>query len=87
MLIRAGGSTQMTGVASPSRTSTGQAAAILVYDANSMTLRWRTHVPGSVGYSNSIRVADLDGNGLKELYVAGSFGLWRFNVVEGGGNP
>jgi hypothetical protein len=47
---------------------------------NSATVQevWRTHVPGAAGFFNSIRIADLDGDSIKELYVAGSFGLWRF---------
>lgn len=40
---------------------------------------WRTHVPGSVGWYNSILVEDLDGDSTPELYVGGSFGLWRFD--------
>jgi hypothetical protein len=39
---------------------------------------WSTHVPGAAGMFNSIRVANLDGDAFNELYVAGSFGLWRF---------
>jgi hypothetical protein len=39
---------------------------------------WRTHVHGAVGCHNAIRVEDLDNDGRKELYVAGSLGLWRF---------
>lgn len=44
---------------------------------------WRTHVPGAVGVYNAILAADLaggapGGDGRPELYVAGSFGLWRF---------
>lgn len=43
-----------------------------------MTELWRTHVHGSVGCFNSLRVADLDNDSFMELYVAGSSGLWRF---------
>ncbi len=40
---------------------------------------WRTHVPGAVGFYNAIVVANLDGDAFNELYVAGSYGLWRFH--------
>lgn len=39
---------------------------------------WRTHVPGAIGYYNSMVVADLDKENGPELYVAGSYGLRRF---------
>jgi len=39
---------------------------------------WRTHVPGSIGFFNSMLAEDLDDDDLKELYVAGSRGLCRF---------
>ncbi len=39
---------------------------------------WRTYVTGAIGFYNSIAVEDLDNDGKKELYVAGSLGLWRF---------
>jgi hypothetical protein len=42
---------------------------------------WRTHVPGSAGFFNAIRVSDLNNDGHTELYVAGSFGLWRFTQL------
>jgi hypothetical protein len=60
---------------------------IIVFDAVSMTELWRTHVDGSAGCFNSIRAENLDNDieGLKELYVAGSFGLWRF--TQPGENP
>ena len=29
-------------------------------------------------FYNSIRVADRNGDAHKELYVSGSFGIWRF---------
>ena len=54
------------------------AGDIIVYDAASMAERWRTHVPGAAGMFSSIRIADLDNDSVNELYVAGSFGLWRF---------
>lgn len=43
-----------------------------------MNQAWRTHVPGAIGLYNSILAEDLDTDGLKELSVAGSWGLWRF---------
>lgn len=51
---------------------------VLVLDPSTLQTRWRTHVAGSAGCYGSLRVEDLDGDGLAELYVAGSFGLWRF---------
>ena len=39
---------------------------------------YRTWLPGSLGCYNSIILADLDGVGANELYVAGSTGLHRF---------
>ena len=51
---------------------------IILYSADSMIERWRTHVHGAVGLYNSIRVEDLDGMNGPELYIAGSSGLWRF---------
>ena len=53
---------------------------LIVYQADTMQELWRTHVPGAVGFNNSIVVADLDNDPLQlpELYVAGSWGLWRF---------
>jgi hypothetical protein len=53
---------------------------LIVYAATSMQEIWRTHVPGGIGYHNSILAEDLDGNGTKELYVAGSYGLWRYII-------
>jgi hypothetical protein len=47
---------------------------------DSMQEIWRTHVHGAVGCHNAIRVEDLDNDGKKELYVAGSLGLWRFII-------
>ena len=40
--------------------------------------RFRTQVPGAVGVHNSLCALDLDGDGGLELYVSGSFGIWRF---------
>jgi hypothetical protein len=44
----------------------------------SSTPIWRTNVTGSLGCYNSIVVDDLDADGLQELYLAGSQGIWRF---------
>ncbi|HEX5053082.1 MAG TPA: hypothetical protein VFZ65_15010 [Planctomycetota bacterium] len=46
-----------------------------------MTEIWRTHVLGAIGMYNGISVEDLDHDGLAELYVAGSWGLWRFTQI------
>lgn len=46
-----------------------------------MQLLWHTHVAGAIGFYNSILAADLDSDSKKELYVAGSRGLWRFVQV------
>lgn len=60
------------------------AGDIIVMNADTLTEIWRTHVPGGVGYFNSIKVANLNaGSGphqdqVPELYVAGSLGIWRF---------
>ncbi len=53
---------------------------IMVLNPTTLTELWRTHVPGGVGYCNSIRIANLNAplDSLNELYVAGSFGIWRF---------
>lgn len=51
---------------------------VIVYSADTMVELWRRHVHGSAGCYNSLRVADLDNDGYRELYVAGSSGLWRF---------
>jgi len=59
------------------------AGAIFIYPIGPVTgalgQPWRTYVPGAVGFYNSILVADLDGDLFNELYVAGSYGLWRFH--------
>ncbi len=49
-------------------------------NAASLTELWRTNVPGAAGSFNSIRIANLNApsDTLNELYVAGSFGIWRF---------
>ena len=55
---------------------------LIVYNiapgTNVMTEVWRSYVQGTVGMHNSMAIADLDNNNTKELYVAGSLGLWRF---------
>jgi hypothetical protein len=51
---------------------------LFVYDEGLATLHFRTHVPGSLGVHNGLRALDLDGDGELELYVGGSFGIWRF---------
>ncbi len=48
------------------------------HPADTLATVWRTHLPGAIGFYNSIVVDDLDGDGRPELYVAGSLGLWRF---------
>ena len=63
------------------------AGDIIVLNSNTMSLVWRTHVPGSAGFFNSIRVANLNGDAHQELYVAGSFGLWRFKQAGEGPIP
>jgi hypothetical protein len=55
------------------------AGDIFVLDSATLSTKWRTNVPGSAGYFNSLKISDLDGDGVKELYVAGSFGIWRFS--------
>jgi hypothetical protein len=53
---------------------------LLLFDPllTSSTPIWRTNVTGSLGCYNAIVVDDLDGDGLQELYSAGSQGIWRF---------
>jgi hypothetical protein len=54
---------------------------LIVFSADTMVERFRTHVDGAIGFYNSMLAADLvpDPANRKELYVAGSHGLWRFN--------
>lgn len=54
------------------------AGDVFVYSAATLTLLDRTHVLGAAGCYNAILIEDLDGDGLNELYIAGSLGLWRF---------
>ncbi|MBM4059741.1 MAG: hypothetical protein FJ265_01395 [Planctomycetes bacterium] len=51
---------------------------LIVFNADTMQEIWRTHVWGSIGFYNSMVAADLDNDNKKELYVAGSRGVWRF---------
>lgn len=51
---------------------------LIIYSADTVTELWRTHIHGSAGCFNALRVADLDNDTYQELYVAGSSGLWRF---------
>jgi hypothetical protein len=51
---------------------------LFVYSVNTGALLYRTWVPGALGFYNSIIAADLNNNGTKELYLAGSYGLYRF---------
>jgi hypothetical protein len=57
---------------------------LIVLSADTMQEIWRTHVDGSIGFYNGIRVEDLNGDGHMELYVAGSKGLWRFVTPQEG---
>ena len=52
---------------------------IILYDAYTMTEMWRTRIHGAAGFYNAIRAADLDGDGLTEIYVAGSARLCRLH--------
>lgn len=51
---------------------------IIIYSADTMVEIWRDHVLGCAGMYNSIVVDDLDADGANELYVGGSWGVWRF---------
>jgi len=50
-------------------------------NADTMQEYWRTYLPGSIGFYNSILVTDRDDDNSNELYVAGSQGLWKFVEV------
>jgi hypothetical protein len=39
---------------------------------------FRTYVRGGLGFYNSILIKDLNNDGLCELYIAGSYGIYRF---------
>jgi hypothetical protein len=57
------------------------AGDVIVFNTVTLQQVWRTHVPGAAGLFNSIRIANLNsatGDARNELYVAGSFGVWRF---------
>lgn len=54
------------------------AGELIVLDDSLNHVLWRATLPGSVGNYNSIFVADLDGEPGNEIYVSGSFGIWRF---------
>jgi hypothetical protein len=51
---------------------------VYVLDVDSMQIRMRTHVDGALGFYSSLLSADLDSDGVAELYIGGSKGLWRF---------
>ncbi|MFY9343215.1 MAG: hypothetical protein WAT39_12035 [Planctomycetota bacterium] len=55
---------------------------LVFLDPVSLAYLWHTHVPGSAGHYNSIRIEDLDQDSYPELYVSGSFGIWRFVQPE-----
>jgi hypothetical protein len=58
---------------------------LIILSADDFTQEiWRTHVDGSIGFYNGIRVEDLNSDGHMELYVAGSKGLWRFVTPQEG---
>lgn len=63
------------------------AGDVFVLNADTLTELWHANVPGGVGFHNAIRVADLDGDAFQELYVAGSFGIWRFTQSGTGTHP
>ncbi len=56
------------------------AGDIIVLNEGLTTVLWRGHVPGAAGFYNSIHVENLDGDPFPELYVSGSFGIWRFTL-------
>lgn len=51
---------------------------LFVFSVNTGAPLYRTWVAGALGFYNSIVAADLNHNGKKELYLAGSYGLYRF---------
>jgi hypothetical protein len=51
---------------------------LFVLHAETMAVQHRVHVDGAIGFYNSIVATDLNNDGLEEVYVAGSKGLWRF---------
>jgi hypothetical protein len=52
---------------------------ILIMDEGLTSVLWRANVPGAVGFYNAIYLEDLDGDLQNELYISGSFGIWRFH--------
>ena len=53
---------------------------VLILDEGLDNVLWRANAPGGVGFYNSIFFEDLDPvDGVNELYISGSFGIWRFN--------
>lgn len=66
---------------------TALAGDVFVLNADTLTELWHANVPGGVGFHNAIRVADLDGDAFQELYVAGSYGIWRFTQSGTGTHP
>ena len=61
---------------------------VIVYNidptSSALVEQWRSHVQGAIGCYNSIAIEDLNDGGSNELYVAGSFRLWRFNQQDEG---
>lgn len=51
---------------------------LFVFDESLASLQFRTQVPGSLGVHGGMRALDIDGDDALELYVGGSFGVWRF---------
>jgi hypothetical protein len=51
---------------------------LVFLDPVTLAYVWHTHVPGSIGHFNSIRIANLDNDPYAELYASGSLGIWRF---------
>ncbi len=54
------------------------AGDLLVMSGDLQNTFFQTWVDGAVGCNNSIVVVDLDGDNKKEIYLAGSRGVWRF---------
>ena len=54
-----------------------------MFSLDTRVLRFRTFVGGALGMYNSIVVKDLNADGQKEVYLAGSLGIFRFNRVGG----
>ena len=56
---------------------------LIVFKPSTMAELMRTFVPGGIGCYNALRAENLGGASGKELYVAGSCGLWRFIQLGG----